>query len=91
MRVWLAHNGKACRNSDKEPTNKTKVKKEQIRNVHVTLIQSAVDKLSREELERAKSGGLEYSDRPNPVNLIQPERKPEPMRFSLANLFPVGV
>jgi hypothetical protein len=75
---------------DKEPTNKTKVKKEQIRKVHVVLIQSAVDKLTREELERAKYG-LEFSDRPSPVNLIQPERKPEPMRFSLANLFPVGV
>lgn len=66
------------------------MKKEQIRNVHVVLIQSAVDKLSREELNRAKYG-LEFSDRSNPVNLIQPERKPEPLRFSLANLLPVGV
>jgi hypothetical protein len=66
------------------------MKREQIRNVHVTLIQSAVDKLSREELDRAKYG-LEFFDRPTPVNLIEPERKPEPMRFSLANLLPVGV
>ena len=65
------------------------MKREQIRNVHVVLIQSAVDKLSREELDRAKYG-LEFSER-NPVNLIEPERKPEPMRFSLANLLPVGV
>lgn len=30
--MWLAHNGKACRNSDKEP-NKTKMKK----TIHVLL------------------------------------------------------
>lgn len=90
MRVWLAQYGKACRNSDKEQTNKTKVKKETARKLHVVLIQSAVDKLTLEELDRAKYG-LEFSERPNPVNLIEPERKPEPLRFSLANLFPVGV
>lgn len=88
--MWLAHYGKACRNSDKEPTNKTKVKKETARKLHVVLIQSAVDKVTREELNRAKYG-LEFSERPNPVNLIEPERKPEPMRFSLANLIPAGV
>ena len=66
------------------------MKREDVRKPHVVMTHRAIDTLSREELDRAKYG-LEFFDRPNPVNLIEPERKPEPMRFSLANLFPVGV
>lgn len=66
------------------------MKKENIRKLHVVLIQTAVDKLTREELDRAKYG-LEFSERSHAVNLIEPERKPEPLRFSLASLLPAGV
>ena len=66
------------------------MKKEEIRKVHVVLVQSAVDKLTREELHAAKYG-LEFSDAAPPVSRIVPEARPEPMRFSLANLLPVGV
>lgn len=89
MRVWLAHNGKACRNSDNATNNKTKVKKETARKLHVVLIQSAVDKLTREELNRAKHG-LEFAER-HPVKPIVREDSPAPLRFSLASLIPAGV
>lgn len=65
------------------------MKKEQIRKIHVVLTQTAVDKLTREELTRAKYG-LEFAER-NPVKPIVREAIPAPLRFSLANLLPVGV
>lgn len=67
------------------------MKKDQIRKVHVVLIQSAVDKLTRDELNRAKYG-LEFADeRPHPVKPIVREASPAPLRFSLASLIPAGV
>jgi hypothetical protein len=85
--------GKACRNSDKEPTNKTKMKREDVRKPHVVMTHRAIDTLSREEFLAAKYGGLEFTrpEHKEPVNFIERPRLAEPMTFSLANLFPVGV
>ena len=57
------------------------------------MTQRAIDTLSREEFFAAKYGGMEFTrpERPEPVNLIERPRIVEPLRFSLANLLPVGV
>ena len=71
---------------NQKPSN---MKKEQIRKVHVVLVQSAVDKLTRDELHAAKYG-LEFSERPEPKRIVR-EASPAPLRFSLASLIPAGV
>jgi hypothetical protein len=58
--------------------------------IHVAMTQDALAKLDRNEMNLAKYG-LQFTDQPEPTNLIEPVRKVEPMTFSLANLFPVGV
>ena len=58
--------------------------------IHVAMTQDALAKLDRNEMNLAKYG-LNFIDQPEPTNLIEPVRKVEPMTFSLANLFPVGV
>lgn len=69
------------------------MKKEQVRKLHVVMTHRAIDTLTREELNTAKYGGLEFTrpERPEAVNLIERPRVAQPMTFSLANLLPVGV
>jgi hypothetical protein len=65
------------------------MKLKQTRKIHIRTALVAMDNMTREELNRAKYG-LEFSEQPQPRAIVV-ERKPEPMRFSLANLIPVGV
>jgi len=68
------------------------MRKEDIRKLHVVMTHRAIDTLTREELQAAKYGGLEFTRRERTtVNLIERPRAVEPMTFSLANLLPVGV
>jgi hypothetical protein len=69
------------------------MRKEDIRKLHVVMTHRAIDTLTREELHAAKYGGLEFTrpEHQEPVNLIERPRAVEPMTFSLANLFPVGL
>lgn len=86
----LAHYGESCPVIG-QGIKTNQVKKEEIRKVHVVLVQSAVDKLTRDELHAAKYG-LEFSERSShPVKPIVREVSPAPLRFSLASLLPAGV
>ena len=58
--------------------------------IHVTLTREALAKLDKQDMIEAKFEFTRPEHRPEPKRIVR-EASPEPMRFSLANLLPVGV